>query len=309
MNQNQDRILSASRRTDIPAFYMDWFMEHIKLGFFNVKNPFTKTIKKIDVSNDSIHSIVFWSKNYDAFIKAKAGEKLIQLGFNIFLNFTINSESHLLEPNLPLLKKRLEQLNRLVCLFGPEKISWRFDPICFYKTSPDSPIKNNFSDFPDIVQKITELGIKKCVTSFFDNYKKIQTRLKWINKKKLSSIFFIDPSLDKKIKVIHRMETHLANAGLTLNLCCEKEVFSNLGPHTRVLENSCIDGHLLKTLFGGNPEIKKDYGQRSKLGCQCTKSIDIGSYADHPCFHNCLFCYANPHIDTTLKNSLRFNEN
>lgn len=271
------------------------------MGFFNIKNPFTKVIKKIDVSRESIHSIVFWSKNYDAFIKAEAGEKLIQLGFNIFFNFTINSESPLLETNIPPLKERFEQLNKLACLFGPEKISWRFDPVCFYKTSPDSPIKNNLSDFPAIVQKVSELGIKTCVTSFFDNYKKIQTRLKLINKKKLSSVVFIDPSLKKKIKITHRMEKHLANTGITLNLCCEKNVFSKLDPHTRVLENSCIDGNLLKTLFGGNPEIKKDYGQRSNQGCQCTKSVDIGTYADHPCFHNCLFCYANPHIDITLK--------
>jgi len=276
-------------------------MDHIKLGFFNVKNPFTKTIKKIDVSRNSIHSIVFWSKNYDALIRKKAGEKLLQLGFNLYFNFSINSESPLLEPNLPSLKKRVEQLNKLAHLFGPEKISWRFDPICFYKTVEQDAIQNNLSDFPMIAKAASKLGIKKCVTSFFDNYRKIQTRLKLINKKNKSPVFFIDPCLDKKINVIHRMEKHLADAGITLSLCCENKVFSNLGSHTRVLENACIDGPLLKTLHRGHPETKRDYGQRSKKGCRCTRSIDIGSYEDHPCFHNCLFCYANPHIDITLK--------
>ncbi|MCK5838071.1 MAG: DUF1848 family protein, partial [Desulfobacula sp.] len=147
MNRNPDKILSASRRTDIPAFYMDWFMDHINLGFFNIKNPYNKTIKEIDVSRDSIHSIVFWSKNYNAFIKAKAGETLTQLGFNIYFNVTINSESTLLEPNLPSLKKRLEQLDELSSVFGPEKISWRFDPICFYQISDKDSGENNLSDF------------------------------------------------------------------------------------------------------------------------------------------------------------------
>jgi Domain of unknown function (DUF1848) len=301
MSRNPDKILSASRRTDIPAFYMDWFMDHIKLGFFNVQNPFTKTIKKIEVSKDSIHSIVFWSKNYDAFIREKAGEKLIQLGFNIYFNFTINSESSLLEPNLPPLEKRLEQLNELVCRFGAQKISWRFDPLCFYETNNDAPVKNNLSDFPVIAQKASELGIKKCVTSFFDNYSKIQKRLKFLYKKNHQAVFFIDPTLDRKKQVLHKMEMHLAPKGIRLHLCCEKKIFSNLDSDTMVLENSCVDGRLLKKLFGGHPEIKRDYGQRSKLGCKCTKSIDIGSYADHPCFHNCLFCYANPQIDNIIK--------
>ena len=276
-------------------------MDHIKLGFFNVKNPFNKTVKKVDVSKDLIHSIVFWSKNYDAFIKAGAGKKLTQLGFNIYFNFTINSELPLLEPNLPSLKKRLEQLNELAYDFGPEKISWRFDPVCFYQTSVNGPVKNNLSDFAMIAKEASKLGIKKCVTSFFDNYTKIQRRLKFLFQKNHGIILFTDPPMDKKKQVIHQMEKYLSTIGIMLYLCCEKELFSNLDSDMMVLENSCIDGNLLKKLFGGHPEIKRDFGQRSKQGCKCTKSIDIGSYEDHPCFHNCLFCYANPQIDTFIK--------
>ncbi len=276
-------------------------MDHITLGFFKVKNPFTKTIKKIDVSKELVHSIVFWSKNYDVLIRKKAGEKLLSLGFNLYFNFTINSESPLLEPNLPPLKQRLEQLNQLVCLFGPEKISWRFDPICFYKTGQDNPIKNNLSGFPIIAQEASKLGIQTCVTSFFDNYSKIQKRLTFLYKKNNQSVFITNPTMGKKKQVIHQMEKYLDSAGIRLNLCCEGELFSTLNAGTKVMENSCINGRLLKKLFGRNPEIKRDYGQRSKQGCKCTKSIDIGSYEDHPCFHDCLFCYANPQIDTTIK--------
>lgn len=303
MNRNPDNILSASRRTDIPAFYMDWFMDHINSGVFTVKNPYNKTVKKVDVSKDAIHSIVFWSKNYDAFIKAGAGEQLRKLGFNLYFNFTINSESSLLEPNLPPVKKRLEQLNTLASMFGPDTISWRFDPICFYKTCDKGPLKNNLSSFPMIAKEASRLGIKKCVTSFFDNYKKIQRRIKLIFPDNRDVVFFTDPSMDKKIHVIQRMKALLAKTNITLYLCCEKDVFSNLGPHTGVLQNACIDGKLLKTLFQGNPETKRDYGQRSKQGCKCTKSIDIGSYDAHPCYHNCLFCYANPDMDNTLKHA------
>ena len=301
MSPNPDKILSASRRTDIPGFYMDWFMERIRLGFFEVKNPYTQTIKIVEVSKKTVHSIVFWSKNYDAFIRTGAGEKLKRLGFNLYFNFTINSESPLLEPGLLPLTQRLNQLKQLASLFGPENIAWRFDPICFYKMETDRSEKNNLSDFPLISEQASKLGIAKCVTSFMDMYPKIIKRLEFLSHKKETTLIFIDPPLGKKIQVIQWMENHLLQLNMRLFLCCEKELFSHLGRDTQILENACIDGNILKMNFRGAPETKRDYGQRSKQGCKCTRSIDIGSYDEHPCFHNCLFCYAAPDIDNTLK--------
>jgi len=207
----------------------------------------------------------------------------------------------LLEPNLPNLDKRLGQLEKLVSIFGPDKIAWRFDPICFYKENQQSHRENNLSDFTMIADRVSRLGIKKCVTSFFDNYTKIQKRVHYLNKKNKTSLIFVDPSMDKKKQVIHRMENYLAPKGIKLFLCCEKELFSSLDQNTTVLENACIDSNILKTIYGGNPEVTRDYGQRAKQGCKCTKSIDIGSYEEHPCFHDCLFCYANPEIDNLIQ--------
>lgn len=281
-------------------------MDHINHGFFNVKNPYNKKVKKVAVSADNVHTIVFWSKNYDQFIKTKAGEKLTRLGFNLYFNFSINSENYLLEPNLPPLEKRLEQLEQLCSVFAPETISWRFDPVCFYQTPDKNQDKiheeNNLSDFTMIAEKASKLGIKKCVTSFLDHYPKIQKRIEFLHKKNHGIAFFVNPSMNRKKKVIQQMEKHLASKGIGLYLCCENQVFSNLDPHTKVLENACVDGNLFKKIFGENPETKRDFGQRAKQGCKCTKSIDIGLYDEHPCFHNCLFCYANPHIDTIIRN-------
>ncbi len=293
--------MSASRRTDIPAFYMDWFLEQIRLGFFNIKNPYTKTIKKLDLSKENIHSIVFWSKNYDIFINTCAGERLQKLGFNLYFNFTINSDSDLLEPNLPPLKKRLEQLDLLASRFGPETIAWRFDPICFFRTKANGPMQNNLGDFNIIAKAVQKTGIKKCVTSFCDSYAKIQKRVRFLFKENNQTFLFTDPSFDQKKHIIHQMENDLKKKKIQLYLCCEKQVFSSLDTDSSVLKNACINGNELRNIFGGKPEIRRDYGQRSKKGCQCTRSIDVGSYEDHPCFHNCLFCYANPDIDSTIK--------
>lgn len=280
---------------------MDWFMDRIRLGFFEVKNPYTRTIKTVEVSKKTIHTIVFWSKNYDAFIRMKAGQRLNQLGFNLYFNFTINSESSLLEPGLLPLNQRLSQLNALASLFGPENIAWRFDPVCFYKTDRTGIEKNNLLDFAVISDQASNIGIKKCVTSFLDIYPKIHKRLDFLSRKKEVSPIFTDPPLEKKLEVIQWMERQLSKLNMRLSLCCEKEMFSYLGAGTTVLENACVDGNLFKINFGGAPETKRDFGQRSKQGCKCTRSIDIGSYDEHPCFHNCLFCYAAPDIDNTIK--------
>lgn len=280
---------------------MDWFMEQIRRGFFNVTNPFTKTRKKVDISRDLIHSIVFWSKNYDDFIRKKAGEKLLQLGFNLYFNFTINSESSLLEPHIPPLRQRFEQLKQLVSRFGSQCISWRFDPICFYHASGESQVKNNLTHFPGIAREVSKCGITTCVTSFFDDYSKIRRRLQLLKSTNQKTLSFIDPPMEKKKQVIHKMEHFLAPLGISTLLCCEKSLFSTLDTGSGVMENACINGNWLKTRYGGNPETRKDYGQRSKQGCQCSKAIDIGSYEDHPCFHNCLFCYANTQTDTIIK--------
>ncbi len=296
-------ILSASRRTDIPAFYMEWFMDQIKTEFFIITNPYNKIQKKINATSKTIHSIVFWSKNFETFLKMKAGEILKNMGYNLYFNFTINSESTHLEPYVPSLEDRLLQLSQLANIFGSETISWRFDPICFFGINGNQKLMNNLSDFPQIAKKVTSLGIKKCVTSFFNSYRKIDRRLEWLSKKGRPSLQFIDPDSDKKLKIIHRMQTHLSNLGMNLHLCCEEEILSQLDPDLGVKPNACIDGSLIKKIFDGNPTKKRDYGQRSKLGCKCTKSIDIGSYIDHPCHHNCIFCYANPQVDKDIQSN------
>ena len=292
-----NKVLSASRRTDIPAFYMGWFMKCINDGYFIVTNPYNGKTKKVQALPELIHSIVFWSKNYDRFIESRAGEHLEKAGFNLYFNFTVNSQNRLLEPGLPMLDKRLDQLKKLAQRFGPQKIAWRFDPVCFFKTGCDTDTANNLADFELIAQAASDSGITKCVTSFFDDYAKIRKRLALLKQNGLADIEFTDPSIKKKKQIILRMQACLDKKGIKLHLCCENQLLREIGPDTKVLAYPRCDVHLLKNLFGGAPETAKDTGQRSKSGCCCTKSIDIGSYKDHPCFHNCLFCYASPAMD------------
>lgn len=301
MPQSRDKILSVSRRTDIPGQYTPWFLKGIAAGTFQVKNPYNKRIKTVTATPDTVHSIVFWSKNYQPFLNLFAHQILADKGFNLFFNFTVNSRS-LLEPGIPDTGARLDQATFLADRFGPDKLAWRFDPICFYEQ--DGKLKNNLDEFFTIAQAMASIGVTRCVISFYDKYKKVDHRLKHLAAQGGPLIEFIDPEKKKKEEIIKKLAAQLSPLNIQLFLCCEGSLAQDI-PWEGVEPNACIDGKLLKKLFGGNPETARDRGQRTKLGCNCTKSVDIGSYEEHPCFHNCLFCYAKTGADIHIKQGIK----
>ncbi|MGA8178497.1 MAG: DUF1848 family protein [Desulfobacterales bacterium] len=296
MKQAGQIVISASRRTDIPAFYLDWFMEQIKKGMFDVVNPFNRRKSSVPATPEEVHTIVFWSKNFNAFIKGGYGEKLSIMGYNLFFNFTLNSSSPLLEPRIPSLARRLDQLRELSQTYDPRSINWRFDPVCYFRFDKE-PIKNNLKDFSRIAIWASQCGISRCITSFMDDYVKIKKRIT-----SMPGFSFIDPALSEKITILLNMEKELAGKNIDLYTCCEKEVLEALPPGSDIRNSSCIPNHLLVELFGGDLSFKRDTGQRTAAGCGCMVSADIGSYQQHPCYHNCLFCYANSTPQAFKKN-------
>jgi hypothetical protein len=267
---------------------MDWFITQLENGFFEVANPYNQRVSIVSATPDRVHTIVFWSKNYRTFIKNRLDKELTSKGFNLFFNFTINSRAPEIEPGLPSLKERLNQLQYLSEHFDPRSINWRFDPICFYKMN-NGDISNNLHDFSLISDRAAKTGIKRCVTSFMDTYPKIVKRISV-----LPGFRFIELPMEKKITLLLGMEKELSEKDIQLLTCCEKEVLEALPETTTIQKSACISNDLLMEIYGGNISLQKDKGQRTKKGCGCKVSVDIGSYHLHPCYHNCLFCYANP---------------
>ncbi len=294
MTHQRKIVISASRRTDIPAFYLDWFMDRLDCGFFKIVNPFNRHQTKVSASPDQVHTVVFWSKNFAPFLKQCIGEKLHERGYNLFFNFTVNSTSKWLEPRVPPLTDRLEQVEELGRRVDPRSITWRFDPICHF-TSGDGKLKNNLDDFEVIAAAASRAGIQRCTTSFMDSYAKIGKRTAGMN-----GFAFHDPPIDKKIAILLRMETYLTSINMSLNTCCENDVLERLPPESDIKKGSCVPNDLLMELYGGHLSLGKDSGQRTDQGCGCMVSKDIGAYHQHPCFHNCLFCYANPSACNTF---------
>lgn len=288
MNARTKIVISASRRTDIPAFYMEWFMSRVKAGAFEVVNPYNQRVSLVPAATDRVHTIVFWSKNFGPFLEGRYGEQLQKKGYHLFFNATVNSDSPILEPGVPPLTERLNQLKQLCLQFGSEAVQWRFDPICFFKAEKRDT-GNNLGDFTHIAEKASEWGIHRCITSFMDHYPKIQKRAA-----ARSGFAFIDPPLEKKLEIILKMEKELSAKNIRLFTCCEKNITTALPPESTVTAAACIPNDLFIELFGGVLSLRNDAGQRLQAGCGCKASVDIGSYRQQPCYHNCLFCYANP---------------
>lgn len=283
-------ILSASRRSDIPAFYMPWFMQQIEQGFFVVDNPYSGKITTVPATNTQVHSIVFWSKDFGPFLIGGYGERLRRQGFGLFFNFTLNSPHSLLEPALPPLDQRLAQLAQLCTVFGPQTVQWRFDPLCFFRNGRGEE-ENNLAGFSVIAEQAALLKVPVCITSFADPYRKVLRRFK------KAGIAPIEPVLQTKVALIARLAQTLAGSGIELQLCCEKEVLNALPQPPPAGQAACIPGARLACLYGGDLSLKRDRSQRAAAGCGCTVSKDIGSYRNHPCPHNCLYCYAAPLVD------------
>lgn len=297
MSRNQKIVISASRRTDIPAFYMNWFMEQINAGRFEVINPFNRKAYYVPASPEKVSTIVFWSKNYSTFIESQHWKILKDMGYNIFFNFTINSPDNILEPNLPDLEKRLEQVRFLSNKFGSDSINWRFDPLIHYQ-------KNNINNDPlakfrKIAKTIAGCEIKRCITSFVDMYGKVKKRCN-----EFSNFQVLPLPETKQVKLLLQMDDILKQYEMTLNICCEKKLFELLPKHSTICQSACIDNNLLKDLFGENLSLASDTGQRKKMGCNCKKSYDIGSYSLQPCYHNCIYCYANPATNENRSNNI-----
>lgn len=289
MKGETKQILSVSRRTDIPAFYMPWFMDQVTHGVIEVANPFNQRVRQVAVSPQLIHTMVFWSKNFGPFLADHCGERLQAMGYHLFFNFTVNSRSSILEPGVPRLDQRLDQLRQLCLRFGSASVQWRFDPICHFVIKT-GVIDTNLDDFETIAAAAGECDIGTCTTSFMDHYRKIERRTR-------DRLAFVEPSPAERVKILLNMEQILSPLGIQLALCCENEAFDQLPAISTIIPGECISGRRIMAVHGGRVSLRQDAGQRKTSGCRCTVAVDVGSYRFHPCHHNCLFCYANPACD------------
>jgi len=272
-------IISASRRTDIPAFYMPWLLNRLRAGSVSYPNPFSGQVYSVSLQPEDVHSIVFWSKHYGPLLPHL--NELTERGYRFYCHYTITGAPRLLEPSTPPWPTSVEVFRTLAAWTSPGHVEWRFDPIVF---TPDLDATFYLDRFHTLAAARAG-ATRRCYFSFATFYGKVKTRLQ------RAGIDYLDPPQEEKQALIGAMADVAAEYGITLYACCQEALATG-----RVQPAHCVDGALLAELFPDRPPVSQLSPTRA--GCGCMASRDIGVY--DTCPFGCLYCYANQDHPTAL---------
>ena len=321
-------IISASRSTDIPAFYAKWFFNRLAKGYCAWYNPFNQ--QKMYISFKNCKVVVFWTKNPKPILPYlhKLNEKGIHYYFQVTLNDYVKEG---FEPNVSSVDDRVETFKQLSEMIGKERVIWRFDPLII---TPDIRPR-------ELLTRIWNVGNKlkgytdKLVFSFVDvkAYRKVQNNL--VKETMLftkEDVENAEANHAQRIEIVEglvkiRDAWHKDGWDVEMATCAEDIDLDAYG----IEHNRCIDGELMKRIFAEDKELVyylhtlkwpekdmfgeippipqkpknvKDTGQRKICGCMVSK--DIGMY--NTCRHFCVYCYANTSKELVLKNAQRHND-
>lgn len=279
-------IVSASRRTDILAFYSEWFINRIREGFLLTRNPFnTNQIKRVSLKPEDVDMLVFWTRNPSKFMPFLP--EMNAQGYRYYFQYTITGYPRTIEKSVPNPRHAIETFIELSQKIGSDKVVWRYDPILLSNLLPLDEHKRLFSKIAGMLAGKTS----RVVISFADFYKKTEKNLKQVDGLVYSDITLQQEPLMELSAYIAKVA---AAHGMEINSCAEAVNVASAGiPHGK-----CIDETLIKNVFGLSLDGKKDRSQREE--CGCIKSIDIGVY--NTCLHGCSYCYATFNHDAVIKN-------
>lgn len=319
-------IISASRSTDIPAFYAKWFINRLKKGYVIWYNPFNQQPMYVSFSRTKV--VVFWTKNPAPIIPYLT--ELDKLGIHYYFQVTLNDyEKERFEPNVPPISQRIETFKKLSAQIGREKVIWRYDPLILTKDITPRVLLTRIWHVGNKLKGITN----KLVFSFIDvkAYRKVQNNLvketDFFSKENIESTEPDTLQINEIVEGLVKVRDAWAKDGWNLTMAtCAEEV--DLGKYN-IEHNRCIDGELIKQIFSDDTDLAyyldygklpektlfgyessltavnmKDKGQRKICGCMVSK--DIGMY--NTCHHLCVYCYANTSRNVVTNNKTLHDE-
>lgn len=258
-------ILSASRRTDIPACYPQWFLNRIRAGRVLVRNPMNhSSVSLVPLSPESIDVIVFWTKDPQPLMPYL--QELEERGYPYCFQFTLTPYGRDLEQNLRSKAEIEDTFLALSQRIGPSRVFWRYDPIVL---NDEIDINYHKREFSRLCKKLS--GHTEQVTiSFVDLYRKICSPLiRAIKTEEMQALAAFVGECAASYSIVPKS-------------CCE-DFASPL-----IQRGACIDRALLEKVCGSPLKLSPDKSQRS--GCNCCESVDIGAY--YTCKNGCVYCYA-----------------
>ncbi len=270
-------IVSVSRRTDISACHSEWFMEQVRTGFVDVKNPFNaRQVSRVVLTPESVDVFVFWTRNPVPLLPHM--DELEERGFRSVFLVTVMDYPAVLEPATPSAAAAVEALSRLSERIGKHRIAWRYDPILLSSLTPAPFHEEAFSR---LAEKIAPL-VSRCIVSVFDPYWRSLKRLRVLESRGFR-LFDRKEEQEALAGLLPGIADESNRRGLEIQSCCEGD---RLAPW--IPTGACIDPVFLQKAFGRTFPSAKDKNQRR--GCLCAGSKDIGTYGT--CSYGCLYCYA-----------------
>lgn len=303
------QIISASRRTDIPAFYGHWFMDRVRKGWAGVINPFNSAGYAVSLALEDVSFIVFWSKNFEPFLKSL--DELDEMGYSFYFQFTITGNPDVFEPGPPHWRRTVDTAKKLADRFSPAHVLWRFDPIVLSSITPAEEVMSRF----DALSEAMNGAAERCYVSVAQYYRKVLGEARRLNEKNGIEFYVSEEELEKitsampgakgafrscvsneeKRRLAGEISAMAVTRGMDVFSCCCE--FLEQGGENPVRKASCVDGDLIRKLAREETGVKPG---PTRENCGCAESRDIGAY--DTCPHGCGYCYANSNMRKAEEN-------
>ncbi len=277
-------FVSASRRTDIPAFHADWLLARLREGFARVRNPFDPNrVRTVPLSREATAGIVLWTKDPSPLLEPEEAcppgsrpllriEVLERTGIPFYVQFTLTPYGVELEPRVPPVDRAVETFLRLSGRIGPDRVVWRYDPILL---GGGWEIRDHLRSFEALALRLAG-ATRRCTLSFLDFYPRIRRRLERMGLREIAP--------EERGLLAEGILRIARPLGIRADLCAEPP-----GPGLEGIPRArCVDPVLLGFSTDEGASFRRDRNQRPC--CGCAPSADIGAYGT--CGHGCRYCYA-----------------
>jgi hypothetical protein len=283
-------IISVSRRTDIPAFYGEWFRNRLAAGSCLVPNPFNpRQVSEVSLKPGDVDAFVFWTRNPGPFLPVL--DEVDARGIPYVFLWTFTGYGPPLEPCAPSEGQALSAFEALADRIGPERLVWRYDPIVL---GPGLGPEEHVRRFGGLARRFRG-RVQEVKVSLVDLYRKTERRLRKLEN---GEAFAVDPAGDPGLPaMLSGLVRAAQEAGMDLRTCAESEDGTSLGARP----GRCVDPGRLGRIAPGPFPQTKDPGQR--VACRCAPSRDIGM--TDTCLHGCVYCYATRSFETAQANHAR----
>ena len=282
-------IISASRRTDIPAFYVHWFINRIRAGYCTVPNPFNrKQIARVSLLPDDLDLIVFWTRNPKPLFPYL--DELDQRGYHYYFQYTLLGYPRQMEPHNPPRSAAISTFCELADRIGSERVIWRYDPIVFSNLTGTRYHIENYAQIAAALKNATHHS----VISVMDMYTKSRKRVDQLNREGLAITEYDGTPSQRFADLMNALALAAHQNDMHIQSCAEDLDLTIYG----IQPGKCIDDQYISTTFGFEVDHRKDPGQRKACGCVVSK--DIGIY--NSCLFGCPYCYATGSFDRARQN-------